>query len=223
MGFRRTRWAAEAFLRFAMSEHTPTLETLDEVAPRLRRFSVGLIERLRGAGMTVRTVPLYLLSSSSHIVEVPIQINSVSVQMDFSASFPAWSDKPLARLQVSLDYGKRRFFYERSKAGGLPMARVLDFFLRSVIEQNLESEKRQEVVRKQRSAEQRFHELQDELGFPPHPDPHFMQKDNIGVKCLPEAPGRVALTLVVSHEQAIRIVEFIAEGAKIDPPRSNKS
>lgn len=194
-----------------MPEHTPTLETLDDVAPRLRRFSAGLIERLRAAGMTVQTTQIYLLSSLSHTIEVPAQVNNVSVQMDFAASFPKWSDRPRARLQVSFDHGRRWFFYERAaRDGGLPMTRILELFLRSVIEQDLEAEKLKEAQRKQRNAEFRFQELRRALEFPPHPDPHLLQKGGISLKCLPDSPGRVGMTLIVTHEQAAAIVALLA-------------
>lgn len=203
-----------------MLDHTPTLETLDEMVPRVQRFSTALIARLRAAGLDVHTAHVPFLATSTHQIEIVSQINNLSVQMELAASTPAWADNPRARLQVSFDFGRRFFFYERAarKDGGFPMGRVLKLFLKAAIEQDQEALKTKEVLRKKKNAESRFFEFCEKLGLPATQDPHLTQTEDFGVRCLPASPGRVAITAIVSHSQAEEIIALIRKGS---PPSTN--
>jgi hypothetical protein len=182
------------------------VETLDEVAPRLRLFTEGLTDRLRACKLQVATTPVYLLNSTDHPVEVPCTINGVEVQMNFDASFPAWAPDPRARLQVSFNHGRRYFYHEVGKAKAFPMTRILERFLREITACSNADRIQAEKLRKRQNARLALADLGQSLGIPAAQDPDVLRADNVKVRCVHTAPTQVIVMLTVSYDEAAEIV-----------------
>jgi len=186
------------------------LETIDEVAPRLIQFTQELIARLRACNLEVKTTPIYLLNSTDHPIEVPCEVNGVSVQMNFDATLPAWADSPRARLQVSFNQGRRHYHYEHGGKDLLPfklsVRRVLNHFLREI---KIEEDKRRiqnEKETKANQAHRNFSDLIEKLGFPATTEnPDIIRKGNLKIMCLTQTPTQVIIMLTVPHDKALEI------------------
>jgi hypothetical protein len=186
-----------------------TVETIDEVAPRLIRFTQDLIARLRACKIEVKTTTIYLLNSTDHPIEVPCSGNGISIQMNFDAVLPFWADSPRARLQVSFNHGRRYFYPEHGKKlekAKFSMRRVLARFLREIkIEERklrIQNEKDEKAIQ----ARQNFADLSEKLGISPTTEnPDIIRKSNLKLMCLPQTPTQVIIMLTVPYEQAIEI------------------
>lgn len=187
-----------------------TVETIDEVAPRLTRFTQDLIARLQACHIKVETAPVYLLNSTDHPIEVPCSGNGISIQMNFDAVLPFWADSPRARLQVSFNHGRRYFYPEHGKKlekAKFSMRRILARFLREIkIEERklrIQNEKDEKAIQ----ARQSFADLSEKLDIlPTTENQDIIRKGNLKLMCLPQTPTLVIVMLTISHEQAIEIV-----------------
>jgi len=186
-----------------------TVETLDDVTPRLREFTVDLIKRLRACEIDVETTTVYLLNSTDHPIEVPSSGDGVPIEMNFDATLPVWAPEPRARLQASFNHGRRYYFVERGKKASnakFAMARVLKRFLTEI---KIEERKRRLAVEKEEKAvqaAQRFKVMAEELGIPMAGDPPQIKKGNVQVSCQPQKSTEVRLSISIPHAQAVEII-----------------
>lgn len=188
-----------------------TLETIDAVAPRLCQFVDELLGRLRALRMDIQTSTSYLLNSTEHPIEVVAQVNNTAVQMGFTASLPGWAEEPRARLEVKFNHGKSHKFYERADKT-FNLVKVVKTFIGEIKSGDIAFEERQELGRKQNLAEAAFMEMAEALDIQPDPtDLHTLKRDNLRFRCLPGTPSKVAVVLLVSHEQAIEIASQYRE------------
>jgi len=184
------------------------VETLDDVAPRLRRFTATLLARLRGCKLEVSTTTVYLLNSTYHPIEVPAVVNGVQVQMNFDATLPTWAPDPRARLQVSFNGGRRYFYSEvgqQLRNAKFPMTKVLSRFLQEVHLCERATRIQTEKARKHTQAQQRLAALGQTLGIPETHDSQVLRAGNLKIRSITETPTQVVVVLVVTHEQAAEI------------------
>lgn len=189
-----------------------TVETIDDVAPRLKRFTKDLIARLEACKIQIKTTTVYLLNSTDHPIEVPCSGNDVSIEMNFDAILPIWSPEPRARLQVSFNYGRRYFYSERGKNNKkkeayFPMAKIMGRFLHEIQTESQRRRIQSEAAIKADQARQSFISLRADLGIPPSENPDIIRKDNLKIMCLPQTPTQVVIMLTVPHVQAFEIAK----------------
>ncbi len=206
---------------FAMSTSTPLLdlqdptqlsvETIDEVAPRLRAFTQWLIDGLKDCNVEVETSSIYLLNSTAHPIEVPHRANGVPMQVDFDAVLPAGLSEPRARVRLRFDWGKNWHYVERGKTGRIakfPTRRILFRCLREI--QRGEGRLRIADTKreKQVKAEIAFTQLALDLKAAHHPeDPSIIKLRHVKIKRLDRMPTRVILMMNVPHEEALEILQ----------------
>lgn len=195
---------------FHLDNSTPeiVIETLDVVSTRLRGFAADLVSRLRDAHFTVETFPIWLLGDSNYPIEMPARINGVEISSEFVAREPR-ADVPRVRagLVVRFDHGQQYTFYERVGGSGLPMNQVVNRYLDEVVKCEHKRRKQEEIQGKKKRAESRFFSLLQESGLVQDPhDPNSARKDNAHVRCLPDNPTQVMLTILVDHQQATEIL-----------------
>jgi hypothetical protein len=197
-----------------------TVETLDEVVPRLKNFTEELINRLKICEIKVETAPIYLLNSSSHPLEVPCSGNGIPIQMNFTATLPIWAPEPRARLEVRFNHGRRYFYSEKEKRRyfysekenqfrntKFPMAKILKRFLTEIKIHERKLRIKSEKEQKAAQAIQAFETLAKKLGIPPSPKyPDVLHKHNVKIICLPKTPTQVTVMLTVPHAQVTEIV-----------------
>jgi hypothetical protein len=186
-----------------------TVETINDVAPRLIRFTEDLINRLRTCKIQVETTQVYLLNSTDHPIEVPCSGNGVSIEMNFDATLPIWAPEPRARLQVSFNHGRRYFYSERGKKAQNAKFRMSMVLKRFLSEIKIEERKRRiqaEKVRKAAKARQAFVKLGKSLDITPSEDPDVLQEGNLKIMCLPQTPTQVIVVLSVPHDQVVEII-----------------
>jgi hypothetical protein len=184
------------------------VETLDDVAPRLRQFTEELLTRLRKCKLEVSTTTVYLLNSTYHPIEVPAIANGVQIQMNFDATLPTWAPDPRARLQVSFNGGRRYFYSEVGqdrRNAKFPMAKVLPRFLQEIHIYERAARIQTEKARKQTQAQQRLAALGQTLGIPESHDSQVLRTGNLKIRSLAETPTQVVVVLVVTHDQAAEI------------------
>jgi hypothetical protein len=184
------------------------LETLDDVAPRLRRFTEALLARLRGCKLEVSTTTVFLLNSTYHPIEVPAVANGVQIQMNFDATLPTWAPEPRARLQVSFNGGRRYLYSEvgqQLRDAKFPMTKVLSRFLQEVRICERATRIQTEKGRKQALAKQRLAALGQTLGIPESQDSQVLRAGNLKIRSVNDKPTQVVAVLLVTHEQAAEI------------------
>lgn len=182
------------------------IETLDEVAPRLRRFTQELLVRLRACKFEVTTTTIYLLNSTDHPIEVPAFANGVQIQMNFDATLPVWAAHPRARLQVSFDHGRRYFYWEgKKRTARFQMSKVVARFLREITFRDKRNRIDAENDRKAEQAEQLLEQLRQDLGWPAS-QVRTISTENVKVRCLPQTPTLAIVMIVVPYDQAAEIV-----------------
>lgn len=200
-----------------MSEPTPlpdkleygqlNLETLDDVAPRLRRFTAALLARLRASKLEIETTSVYLLNSTHHPIEVPARANGVTIHMNFDATLPVWAPEPRARLQVRFNDGRRYFYSEIGqdlRNAKFPMTKVLKRFVHEIYLLERQTRIQSEKARKKTQAHQRLAALGRTLGIPAT-DSQVLRAGNIRIRAVVETPTQVVVLLLVTHEQAAEI------------------
>lgn len=188
-----------------------TVETIDEVAPRLRAFTRDLMHRLKLAGFTVGTTTIFLLNSTDHPIEVPCLVNGVVVHMAFDAMLPVWASTPRARVCVRFNLGKHYFYVERGsinpKTAKFPIRKILKRFLVGVQKGELQNKREEIKFRNRDQAERAFQLLSKDLQAPVQAeDPSIIKLRNIKIKRLDQVPNRVILLLSVTHEEVREIV-----------------
>jgi hypothetical protein len=195
-----------------MDEPTPpplgygqlTTEVLDAMAPRLRAFMSDLTQGLQRADLEVETVQTYLLNSTDHPIEVPCSVAGVPLEAEFEAVLPAWSDEPVGRLRYSINHGRRFFKTESKVKRVIPLRLVVRRIVKEVY---LELEHRKAEADDQQRLDQALEALQklgDELDLTP--EKGRITRGGLTIQALPQTPTRVALTVTVSHAQALEIV-----------------
>lgn len=185
-----------------------TVETLDDVAPRLRLFTNDLIKRLQACNLEIKTTTVYLLNSTNHPIEVPCAANRVTIQMNFDATMPVWAEEPRARIYFSFNGGRRFYYSERGRyiqTAKFPMARVLKRFLTQIRLEERRHQTQSGKEDKASKAQQAFETLSRDLGIPIG-EPNTIHKNNLRIKCLSRTPSQVIIMLTVSHAEAIEIV-----------------
>jgi len=187
-----------------------TIETIDDVAPRLKRFTKDLIAQLEACKIQIKTSTVYLLNSTDHPIEVPCSGNNVPIEMNFDAIMPVWALEPRARLQVSFNHGRRYFYAERGKSirkkeAHFPMAKIMGRFLYEIQTEDQKRRIQAETAIKANQARQYFASLSADLGIPPSENPDIIRKDNLKILCLPQTPTQVIIMLTVPHVQAVEI------------------
>lgn len=185
------------------------VETLDQVAPRLRRFTERLVAQLRATGLEVVITSVYLLNSTDHPIDVPCSANGVPIQMNFDATLPVWAPDPRARLQVSFNHGRRYFYQEIGKTvatAAFPTRKVMARFLREIqaVERTLRI--KGETDRKRLQARQALKAFGEDIGLSESSDPELLQAANFKVKALSQTPTRAAVLITVPYDQAAEIV-----------------
>ena len=200
-----------------MSDSTPpdkleygqlNVETLDDVAPRLRRFMADLLVRLRGCKVEVSTTTVFLLNSTYHPIEVPAVANGVQIRMNFDATLPTWAPDPRARLHVTFNGGKRYIFTEvgqQLRDARFPMTKVLSRFVREIHICERATRIQTEKDRKQALAKQRLAALGQTLGIPESHDSQVLRAGNIKIRSVNDKPTQVVVVLLATHEQAAEI------------------
>jgi len=169
-----------------------------------------VIARLEAAGIAVETVDSYLLDSSEHRMRVPCGLDGVPVQVAFSASMPAWSERVRAHLQVCFVGGRRWSIYEGP--GGFQVTRIVARIRNELESRRQEHSKRLAETKKQRLAEERLAELSAEVGAVAH-DPLTLRQDNVEIAALADNPSEVRVTVHTTHANAARIArEFRKAG-----------
>jgi hypothetical protein len=182
------------------------IETLDQVVPRLRRFTEELLVRLRACKLEVTTTTIYLLNSTDHPIEVPAFANGVQIQMNFDATLPVWAAQPRARLQVSFDHGRRYFYWEgKKRTAKFQVSRVVARFLREITFRDKRNRIDAENHRKAEQAEQLLEKLRQDLGWPSVQTPHTISIGNVKIRCLPRTPTLAIVMVVVPYDQAAEI------------------
>jgi hypothetical protein len=172
------------------------------VAPRLTSCMEEVISRLESSGIRVETVDTYLLDSSEHTVRVPCALDGFPVQIGFSASLPAWSERVRAHLQVCFAGGRRWSLYE--PPAGFQVSRIVARIGKELESRREEHTKTFEETRKKRLAEERLTALSTVLGVVEQA-PLTLQQDNLEIVGLADSPSEVRLTLHTSHANAMRI------------------
>lgn len=188
-----------------------TVETIDEVAPRLRAFTRDLLHRLKLAGFTVGTTTIFLLNSTDHPIEVPCLVNGVMVQMTFDAMLPIWSSTPRARVCVRFNWGKHYFYVERGninpRTAKFPIRKILKRFLIGVQKGERQNKREEIKLKKRDQADRAFQLLSKDLQVPVQAeDPSLIKMRNIKIKRLDQVPNRVIILLSVTHEEVREIV-----------------
>jgi len=186
------------------------VETLDDVAPRLRRFTEELLTRLRGCKLDVTTATVYLLNSTEHPIEVPALANGVQIQMNFDATLPIWAPEPRARLQVSFNEGRRYFYAEvgqQVRNAKFPMRKVLARFLHEIHILARQQRIKTDKERKLTQAQQRLAALGQTLGIPVTPGSQVLRTGNLKIRALDKTPTLALVLLVVPYEQAAEIAK----------------
>lgn len=186
-----------------------TVETIDEVVPRLTRFTQELVNRLNLCEIKTETTTIYLLNSTSHPIKVPCSGNGIPIEMNFDATLPIWAPEPRARLQVSFNHGKRHFFVElgkKTRNAKFPMSRILKRFLREIKVHERKLRIQSEKTQKATKARQALADLGERLAIPPTENPDILRKSNLKIMCLPRTPTQVIVMLTVPHEQVAEIV-----------------
>lgn len=200
----------------AIPTPTPNLETLDDVVPRLTACMGEVISRLEGTGVKVETVETYLLDSSEHKLRVPCALDGVPIQMSFSASMPAWSERVRAHLQVLFGGGRRWSVYEAPN--GFNVKRIVARIKEELDFRKQEHDKWLDETRKRRLAEERLAALSVEIDVACL-DPLTLRQDNVEVVALPDSPMRVRVTVQTDHADAARIVQ---EFRRVSRPRKKE-
>lgn len=188
-----------------------TVETLDQVAPRLRELTQTIITRLRDCRVTVETTEIFLLGSHRHPIEVPCSGNGVSIQMNFEAVIPNWAEEPRARLCVRFDWGTPYYFVEQGRfkrRKSISIRKVLTRLLTGIQDGERQRRITSSKVDKVERAESSFNLLAADLGTATDAnDPRVIKFKNARVKRLDQLPTRVALVLNVTHAEALEILK----------------
>jgi len=186
-----------------------TVETLDEVAPRLIKFTQDLIEHLKSCKIKIATTTVYLLNSTDHPIEVPCSGNGIPIEMNFVASLPVWAPDPRAKLQVSFNHGRRYFYSElgkESRNAKFPMSKVLKRFLSEIKVEERKLRIQEEKAQKTAKAHQALTDISNAHNIPPTEDPNIIQKNNLKIMCLPKTPTLATIVLTVPYEQLPEII-----------------
>lgn len=169
-----------------------------------------VITRLESSGVQVETVDTYLLDSSEHKMRVPCALDGVPVQVGFSASMPAWSERVRAHLQVCFAGGRRWSVYEAQ--AGFQVSRIVARIGKELESRRQEHSKRLEDTRKRRLAEERMTALSTALGVVAQA-PLTLQQDNLEIVGLADSPSEVRVTVHTTHANAVIIArEFRKAG-----------
>jgi hypothetical protein len=163
----------------------------------------SVISQLESKGIAVDTAEAYLLDSPDHKIRVPCTLDGVPVQISFSASMPAWSERIRAHLQVCFAGARRWSIYEGR--GGFQISRIVKRLTKDLKSSKQAEDERLEKLRKRRLAEQRLAELSAAIAVTPH-DALTLTKDNIEIAALVDCPSQVQVTVRTSHANAARIV-----------------
>ena len=173
------------------------VQTLDQVAPRLRSFVADLIEHLQAIEIELEFVDTFLLNSSHHPITVPSSMDGIPVECFFTAVLPRWSNTPRVRFHVGFNYGTRNFWTETKKTHTLPLNKVLRHFLeqRQFHLDRMKEEEEQE--KKNQTAQSSVQTVVDTVEI---------KGSNTKIRALPDTPTLVGLTVHVTPEQAIEII-----------------
>lgn len=202
---------------FARTPQELTVEEVSAIHKRMVHFSRYFIARLRAARLEVDTYATYLANRPEFSVEVPSRINNLTVQMTFDLQVVVRSGVPVARVRISFDHGRPRYFTERSAHTGLPIPRITVVCLRAVKERDISAQLQEIRLRKKSNAEQKFLALSETLGLSSKPEsPYVIGNGNFRARCLTRSPERVMVGLVVSHEEATEIYEKYGRKGKVE-------
>ena len=168
---------------------------------------IALLER---AGIAVETVATYLLDSEEHKISVPCILDGVPIQMSFSASHPAWSERVRAHLHVCFAGERRWSVYEGG--GGFHASKIATRITTELRAIKNAYDERLDRIRKQRLAEQNLAELAATFGATTQ-DTLTLIKDTVEIVALPDRPSEVRVTLRTSHANVARIVEEFGKTA----------
>lgn len=184
-----------------------TIETLDEVAPRLRGFTQELIQNLLKCGVHLEYSTSFLLNSTDHPIEVPCRANGIPVAVGWEAVFPVWDTFPRASISLRFEEGFV-YRYVETKRRKFPLQKVTRRFL---LELHTHEQRRGRQESKQNTRElaaTHFEQLAKELGVSlSTEDPSVMVFKNSKIKRIDNTPCKVVVLLNVDHAQALEIIK----------------
>jgi len=204
-----------------MTEDTPqgyeqiTVETIDEVLPRLQLFTKKLVQQLSACGIRIGITTIYLLDSIEHPIEVPGECNGVPIQISFDATLRVWDgETPKARIGIRFNHGTPFYYVEKGRPRkGAPAPFLIKNIVFRFIRELRKLERAAQIQRAKdttkAAAEVAFQHLADKLGVPLSvEDPSFIDlSKKVKIKRLDQTPTIVLVIVNVTHNEALDLAK----------------